>query len=72
MSSKMVEYASQLGLEAEDLEECISVILEERAQRINADGLAGQIEFLFSDFSDGDAKYLREYLNELAQNKQVH
>lgn len=71
MKSKMANLAYDLGLKAEDLAEAVEEIHADRAEKINNDGIEAQIEFLHSDYCDGNPDVMKALLQKLVKERQA-
>ena len=70
MTAKMTDLAHDLGLKSEDLAEAIEAIHVDRAAAINNDGIEAQVEFLFSDYCNGNPDVMRALLDKLVRENQ--
>lgn len=71
MTSKIANEVLAMGLTTETLAEAIEEIHADRADKINNDGLEAQIEFLHSDYCDGNTSVMRALLEKLCKENQA-
>ena len=70
MSGTVIDYARVSGLTDGQLDETVHEIMADRAATINNEGLEGQVEFLFSDYCNGNPHTARALIDKIVKEQQ--